>query len=197
MLSVLYAILLITISYVISRKATEHVYLPACMQFLSTSVEKLTSWRIYEFWTSLEIATNCSLWASFRFQCKEVDTLVLDYTKYPVCLVYVRKGPRINSTTFETEKIEGKRPVLTIGRTRKREGQLAGLVIGRTMISEGYLPGCPLISVIGRNRKEKGRPPEPTIGRTLRPKGRPPVPTIGSTCSGGDLRTTHRYWEPH
>ena len=74
---------------------------------------------------------------------------MLDYTRYPVCLVYVRKGPRISSTTFETEKIEGKRPELSIGRTRKREGQLAGLVIGRTMISEGHLPGCPLIPVIG------------------------------------------------
>ena len=84
---------------------------------------------------------------------REVDTLVLDFTRYPVCLVCVRNGPKTNRITFETKKIEEKWPVLSIWRTRTSKGHVAGLVIGRTLTREGHLLEYPTI---------------PTIGRTLR-----------------------------
>ena len=100
---------------------------------------------------------------------REVDELVLDFTRYPVCLVCVRNGPKTNRITFETKKIEKKRPVLSIGRTRTSKGHVAGLVIGRTLIREGHLPG-------------------PVIGRTLRKEGQLPVyplvVVIGGTLIG-------------
>ena len=68
-------------------------------------------------------------------------TLVLDFTRYPVCLVWVRNRARTNSITCETKKIEEKRPVLSIGKTRRSKEHVAGLVIGKTLIRKGHLPG--------------------------------------------------------
>ena len=115
----------------------------------SFTSEKLTSWRIYDFIWSERVGISE---LSFCFQWKEVDILVLHFTRYPACLVYVRNGLRTNRVTFETKKIEEKRPVLSIGRTRTskgqlprrvrilvRKGQLTGLVIGRTLIRKGQL----------------------------------------------------------
>ena len=90
---------------------------------------------------------------------REVDTLALDFTRYPVCLVCVRNGPRTNRITFETKKIEGKWPVLSIGRTRTSKGHVAGLIIGRTLTGKGRLLECPPIPVIGRTLRLKEHPP--------------------------------------
>ena len=57
----------------------------------------------------------------------------------------VHKKRAQNSITFETKKIEEKRPVLTIGKTRRSKEHVAGLVIGRTLIRKGHYLECPPI----------------------------------------------------
>ena len=114
---------------------------------------------------------------------RKVDTLVLDFTRYPVCLVCVRNGPRTNRITFETKKIEEKWPVLSIGRTRTSKGHVADLVIGRTLTREGHLLEYPPVPTIGRTLRQKEHPPVPTIVRTLTQKEHPPVPIIGRTLT--------------
>ena len=84
----------------------------------------------------------------------------------------VHKKRAQNSITFETKKIEEKRPVLTIGKTRRSKEHVAGLVIGRTLIRKGHYLECPPMPVIGRTASPKARLP-----------GRPPIPVIGKMAA--------------
>ena len=100
-------------------------------------------------------------------------------------LVYVRNGPRTTRITFERNKTEEKRPVLSIGRTRTSKGQLSRLV--RTLIRKGQLTG----PVIGRTLIRKRQLPGLVIGRTLSPKEGRRSRSGRSGCRRTNIRPTN------